>query len=51
MCDIISIAEFRKKKQYPIILPENERQELIECGYDPDDPDDIQAYWDDIKEG
>jgi len=48
---IIYFQKYKQSKQYPIILPESERQELIENGYDPDNADDVQAYWDDIDEG
>jgi hypothetical protein len=50
MTNVVSLAEFRQKKCYPCVLPESERKELIECGYNPDDPADVEAYWNDVFE-
>lgn len=39
-----------KTNTYPIILPDYLRQELIELGYDPDNPSDLEEYNNDLEE-
>jgi len=50
--NVISINDYRTpENHYPMILPEMVREDLIECGYNPDDPADIDEYWADLLEG
>ena len=49
MTNVVSLNAHKKKKKYPTNLPESERQELIECGYDPDNPEDVKEYWEEIE--
>ena len=50
--NVFNIDDYRvPEREYPVILPELVRQELIECGYDPNSPADIDEYWKDLLEG
>jgi|TARA_Y100000310_G_scaffold180534_1_gene180441 photosystem II stability/assembly factor-like uncharacterized protein len=49
--EIIKLSEYKKKKEYPMMgLSDEERQELLSQGYDPDSFSDVTEYWEDILE-
>ena len=42
------VVLFGKEKSYPTNLDEGEYDEISSCGYNPDDPADLDEYWSDI---